>query len=110
MTEPVKFYMDEHVNPAIARSLRLRAIDVLTLQEAGMLGASDEQHVQLAYELGRVIFTNDDDFLRLHAAGMSHAGIVYARQHRSIGEVVRALTLISQILSADDMKNRVEFL
>ena len=62
MTEPVKFYMDEHVNPAVSRGLRLRGIDVLTLQDVGMLGASDGEHMRMAHELGRVIFTNDNDF------------------------------------------------
>ena len=38
----IKFYLDEHVNPAVADGLRRRGVDVLTTQEAGMLGASDE--------------------------------------------------------------------
>jgi len=38
----VKFYLDEHVPPAVARGLRLRGIDVQTTQEARMLGANDE--------------------------------------------------------------------
>ena len=42
MNAPVKFYMDEHVHPAITRGLRLRGIDVLTAQDAHMLGATDE--------------------------------------------------------------------
>ena len=57
------------MHPAITRGLRLREIDVLTAQEANMLGASDKEHLKLATNLGRVVFTNDDDFLKLHAAG-----------------------------------------
>ncbi|MCA9950467.1 MAG: DUF5615 family PIN-like protein [Anaerolineales bacterium] len=110
MNAPVNFYMDEHVHPAITRGLRLREIDVLTAQEANMLGASDKEHLKLATNLGRVVFTNDDDFLKLHAAGIEHAGIAFAHQRTSIGRVVRALTLIHEILSVEDMTNRVEFL
>jgi uncharacterized protein with PIN domain len=110
MNNPVKFYMDEHVHPAITRGLRLRGIDVLTAQDAHMLGATDEEHLMLATSSSRVIFTNDDDFLKLHSAGIEHAGIAFAHQRASIGRVVRALTLIHEILSAEEMVNRVEFL
>lgn len=110
MNGPVKFYMDEHVHPAITRGLRLRNIDVLTAQEARMLGASDEEHLSLAASSGRVLFTHDDDFLKLHSTGFTHGGIAFAHQRSAIGHIVRALTLIHEILSVEEMKNRVEFL
>ena len=44
MSERVKFYLDEHVNPAVASGLRRRGVDVLTTQEAGMLSTSDEDY------------------------------------------------------------------
>lgn len=34
-----------------------------TVVEAGMLGVSDEEHLKRALNEGRVIFTQDDDFL-----------------------------------------------
>ena len=60
---------------------------VLSVPEANMLGATDEEHLALARAEGRVLFTHDDDFLRLAAAGAPHAGMVYAprqtsRRHR----------------------------
>ena len=110
MAEPIKFYMDEHVPRAVAEGLRRRGVDVLRAQEAGMLEADDERHLAFALSQGRVIFTQDADFLRLHAAGLPHAGIVYAPQQTSIGAVVRGLMLISDILSSGDMAGHVEFL
>jgi hypothetical protein len=59
---------------------------------------------------GRVIFIQDDDFLRLHAAGVEHAGIGYAQQGTSVGDIIRGLMLIYQLLDADDMKGHVEYL
>ena len=44
-------------------------IDVLTVQEAGLAGEDDRSHLALATAQGRVIFTQDDDFLRLHVKG-----------------------------------------
>lgn len=73
----IKFYCDEHVDLAVARALRRRGVDALTAQEAGMLGIPDEKHLQLAISQGRVIFTQDTDFLRLHSTGLAHHGIIY---------------------------------
>jgi uncharacterized protein with PIN domain len=109
MTEKIRFYTDENVPNAVTRGLRLRGIDVLTTNEAGMLGASDEEHLALALQDGRVIFTQDADFLRLHAGGIDHAGIAYARQQLSIGDVIRGLVLIYQVLDADDIKITLSF-
>jgi hypothetical protein len=110
MTEKIKVYTDEHVPKAVVEGLRRRGIDVLSTQEAEMLGSSDEDQLALATSQGRVIFTQDDDSLRLHAKGTNHSGIVYAPQQRSIGDVVRGLMLICQVLDADEMEDHVEFL
>jgi hypothetical protein len=85
-------------------------VDVLTVVEAGTLGASDVEHVEHARTEGRVIFTQDADFLKMHAAGVAHSGIVYAPQHASVTEIIRGLMLICQLLDADEMQGHVEFL
>jgi predicted nuclease of predicted toxin-antitoxin system len=72
----VRFYLDEHVPFAVSIGLRLRGVDVLTVQEAGLSGASDEAHLALAVAEKRVIFTQDEDFLTLAAQGAAHAGVV----------------------------------
>ncbi len=111
MAERVSYYFDEHVANSIAKGLRQRGVDVLTTGEAGMIGAPDDQQLALATKEGRVLFTNDDDFLRLHTAGSKHSGVVYVRQqHLSVGETIQALMLIYEVLTAEDMKDHVEFL
>jgi uncharacterized protein with PIN domain len=109
MGELIKFYTDEHVARTVVHGLRRRGVDVLTVREAGLLGASDEEHLKRALAEGRVLFTQDDDFLRLHAAGVEHAGIAYASQQASVGEVIRRLMLIHDVLEADEMKGNVEY-
>jgi len=107
----IRFHLDEHVDTAIAQGLRLRGIDVTTTAESDLLGASDEEQLAFALEQERVTFTQDEDMLRLHAQGIPHAGIAYCHQRsRSIGEIVRHLVLMDACLSAEEMKNRVEFL
>lgn len=106
----IAFYMDEHVQSAVSHGLRLRGVDVLTAQDAGMLGACDEDHLALAVQEQRTIFTQDVDFLRLHASNHAHAGIVYAPQGTPVGAIVRGLALIRELLRPEEMAGRVDFL
>lgn len=110
MSDECRFYTDEHVPRAVVEGLRRRSIDVLSTYEAGMLGASDEAHLALATSQGRIILTQDADFLRLHARGLDHSGIVYAPQQTPIGDIIRGLVLIHQLLDAAEMHCHVEFL
>ena len=110
MAQKVKFYTDEHVANAVVKGLRRRGVDVKSAVEAGMLGASDPDHLARATREERVVFTQDDDFIRLHAAGVQHAGIAFAPRKMSVGQIVRALVLIYDVLDADDMKNQVEYI
>lgn len=107
----IRFHLDEHIHPAIATGVRVRGIDVTTAAEAGLLGANDEQHLAFATREQRVIVTHDSDFLVLHANGKPHAGIAFCHHEaRSIGEIVAALVLMNECLTADEMQNRVEFI
>jgi predicted nuclease of predicted toxin-antitoxin system len=107
---PVRFHLDEHVDPAVATALVRRGIDVTTTVQAGLLGATDERH--LAYALGerRVVLTQDDDFLRLAASGVPHAEVVYCKQGtRTLGEIIEYLELMDACMSQDEMIDHVEF-
>ncbi len=106
----IRYYTDEHVSRAVIGGLRQRGVDVLSVPEASQLGASDLEHLAFAFAEGRVLFTHDTDFLRLAAAGVRHAGIVYAHQRTSVGEIIRGLMLIHQTLDAEDLVDQVEYL
>jgi hypothetical protein len=106
----IRYYTDEHVSKAVIHGLRQRGVDVLTTPEAKKLQATDEEHLAFAYSQCRVIFTHDDDFLKLASSGAVHAGIVYAYQHSSIGHIIQGLMLIYQVLKAEEMIGSIEFL
>jgi hypothetical protein len=111
MPRTIKFHLDEHVASAVADGLRRRGIDVTTTPEASLIGATDAEQLSYAATNHRVIFTNDLDFLRLHDRGVGHAGIAYChRQSRSIGEIIGGLELIWEVLEAEEIRSRVEFL
>lgn len=111
----VAFYMDHHVKAAITDGLRRRGVDVMTCLADGTDRKEDEQVLQRATELGRVVFTQDDDFLSLADEWLEHgrdfAGAIYAHQLGiTIGQAIRDLELVAKVLEPDEMRNRIVFL
>ncbi len=111
MPQTIPFHLDENCTKAIARGLRHHGIDVTTTPEAGLLGATDEEQTAYALHSGRVIFTQDRDFLRIHADGVAHAGIAYCEKDtRSIGEIIDGLVLIWDVYEPAEIAGRVEYI
>jgi predicted nuclease of predicted toxin-antitoxin system len=107
----MRFHLDEHIDFAIALGLRQRGIDVTTTADANLLGATDESHLEFIRKEGRVIFTSDRDFLRAASGSTDHPGITYcARNTRSIGHIVRMLTLMNDCMEPEEMLGKVEYI
>jgi predicted nuclease of predicted toxin-antitoxin system len=80
---------DEHIPYQAVEGLRRRGIDVITVQRVGLRSALDEVILDAARQQSRVVYTNDPDFLRLHATGIQHSGILYHHiLDYSIGEAI----------------------
>ena len=111
MPRTIRFHLDENCHRAIAEGLRRRGIDVTTTPDAGLLHSTDQEQIAYSLREGRVLFTQDRDFLRLHAAGVSHAGIAYCdKDTKSIGTVIQGLVLIWELVDPNEMAGRVEYL
>jgi hypothetical protein len=111
MPRTIRFHLDENCSQALAGGLRRRGIDVTTTSDAGLIGASDELHVAYATREGRAVFTHDKDFVRLHAAGTPHRGIVYCQEDKiGIGALIDGLVLLWEIYEPEEMVGRVEYL
>lgn len=110
MSGEIQFHLDEHIPLALASGLNRRGISVTTTQNSNLLGTSDVEQLSFATNESRVLVTRDDDFLKLHAQGVEHSGIVFVARPIEIGRFVRELFLIYQVLEPSDMKNHVEFL
>lgn len=111
MPRTIRFHLDENCPREVAAGLRLRGIDVTTAPEAGLLEASDDEQGAYALAHGRVIFTQDEDFLAMHAADPRHPGIVYCKKDsRSIGKIIQGLVLIWEVYEPEEMEQRVEHL
>ncbi len=84
---------------------------MITVQQLDLRGALDRLILQTARQQGRVIYTNDTGFLRLHATGAEHSGIIYHHMRvYPIGEAIRRVAIACDAMSPEDMVGRVEFL
>lgn len=112
---PVAISCDEDVHAAVCRGLRRLGIDATSAAREGRLGAGDKEQLLWAIAANRCLLThNIHDFPRIHAEFLQrsarHAGIIVARQDLSIGEMIRRVARLTTTLSAEDMKDRLEFL
>ena len=101
-------YMDVHVPSAVTESLRRRGVDVLTSQEDRTREAQDAPLLERATDLGRILFTQDDDLLAIASQwqqrGREFAGVVYSHQ---LGPGIGDLELIAACVTDDEIRNRV---
>ena len=87
----IPLYMDEHVPRAITTGLRLRGVDVLTVQEDNFSGKSDRE--------------------LLDRATQPFYGVIFAHHLRvSIGTCIKDLELLAKFSEVEEVKNQVVFL
>lgn len=109
MSLPV--YMDVHVPAGVTQSLRRKGIDALTAQDDAAGRKSDDDLLQRATVLGRVLLTQDADFLAIAARwqheGKVFEGVLFAAQGTPIGRIIDDAELCLACLVSGDMRNRL---
>jgi Domain of unknown function (DUF5615) len=111
----VVLYMDVHIPQAITEQLRRRGVDVLTAHEDSAATLPDDELLERARVLGRVIFTQDIRFKALaedwQRQGRPFAGLIFGHQLRgTIGQYVRDLELIASGSEPEEWLNTIEHL
>jgi hypothetical protein len=106
-------YMDVHVHRAITDGLRSRGVDVLTAQQDGTTRWEDPDLLDRATALNRVLFTNDQDLLRIVAArqhsGIAFAGVIYAPQTSPLGPVIGDLEACALACEPEDFADGLTY-
>jgi hypothetical protein len=51
VAEPIRFLLDEHMDPDIAAALRACGIDITTTLEQGLAGQDDQKQMERARDL-----------------------------------------------------------
>jgi hypothetical protein len=109
----VGLYADVHVPGPVILQLRLREVDILAATEEGTNQLLDDQLLNLATSLKRVMVTQDIRFRVLaenwQRMGRPFAGLVFAHQrYVSFGEMVLDLELIAKATDPEYWESRVE--
>jgi hypothetical protein len=111
----IRLYMDVHIPAAITTALDRLGVDVLTSQEDGTREVTDDQLLRRAVELDRVLFSQDNDLLRITHEWQSQnrpfPGLVFSHQQgASIGQCIEDLQLIVECCRPDELTDQVIFL
>lgn len=75
----MRLVCDENVRYSIANVLRQEGHDVERVRDALTTGDADAAIVEYCRESGRVVLTNDDDFLTVD----DHAGVLFLDEQRA---------------------------
>ena len=106
--------MDENVHGAITRALQRQGLDVVMAQGDIPPGTPDPRVLDRATELGRVLFSQDDDLLREAAKrqrdGEAFCGVVYAHQSVAVSRCIEDLALIAQAAEPAEFADAVRYL
>jgi predicted nuclease of predicted toxin-antitoxin system len=95
----------------VAKALRQHGFDVTTPADADLLSADDPEQLAFATSADRVMVTHDDDFLRLHAEGVEHAGIVFCHLNKyTPSQLQFMLRMFGTCYTMEEMRGRVEYL
>ncbi len=111
---PIKLYLDENVDIALASALQRRGFDVVTARDRRKLGAGDREHLALAASEERVVLTHDvADYIRLHRQWLEqreeHAGIIVSPRV-SLSELVRRTIRLLESVSPEGVRNHLLWL
>jgi len=108
---PLAVYMDVHVPAGVSEGLRRKQLDVITAQDDSAGQMSDEELLARATALGRVLLTQDADFLEIAARRQRQAvafrGILFAPQGTPIGRLIEDTELCLAGLTEDEFRNRL---
>lgn len=113
----MRFLTDENFDNRILAGLRRRrpGLDIIRIQDAGLIGAEDPVILAWAAEDGRVLMTHDAATIPPFAyervlAGDAMPGVIEVPFQMPIGEAIEELLLIVDEGQPGDLENQVLYL
>ncbi|WP_148595232.1 DUF5615 family PIN-like protein [Aquisphaera giovannonii] len=112
---PLSLYMDVHVPLVVTETLRRYGLDVLTSQEDGTATEEDELLLERSVSLGRVLTTQDQDFLKIASTwqgqGRGFPGILFSPQRGiTLGVLIVELQIVLTCSDPQELAGVVTFL
>lgn len=102
----ISLLFDEHIPSSTAQELRNRGLEVEAVYETELQSASDDEVVKYALETGKVIVTQDSDFLEING----EAGVIFLTEPLEIGELTRELLQVVQRLENEEVQNSIIYI
>ena len=113
----MRFLTDENFDNRILTGLRRRrpALDILRVQDTGLIGAEDPVILAWAAEDGRVLLTHDVATVPPFAyervlSGVAMPGVIEVPRQMPIGEAIEELLLIADESQPSDLESQVIYL
>lgn len=105
----LKILADENIALRVVAALRNEGIDVLSIYEEKLSGASDGEVLKLAKKEKRIILTHDKDFGSLiHQPGLIHGGVILLRlRNQSPQNVIFHLIPFLKNIKINKIKGRL---
>lgn len=108
---------DEDFNNRILRGLLRRKpdLDIVRIQDAGLLGKGDAEVLDWAAAEGRVLLTHDVTTMNQHvddriAAGLPMPGVFEVSQEMPIGLAIEEILFVAEYSLADEWEGQIRFL
>lgn len=111
------FLSDEDFNRRIVRGLRRRLplLDIIRVQDVGLMTQPDTEVLKWAANENRVVLTHDVTTMSKHAfdrvtQNLPMPGVIEVSQHAPIGETIEELVLIAECSLENEWQNQVIYL
>ena len=102
-SELLRLAADENFNNAIVRGVIRRnpEVDIVTIQESGLSGASDESVLEWAADNGRILLTHDVSTMTKFAyerieRGLPMPGVLEVNQTLAVGAAIEDILLLAE--------------
>ncbi len=107
---------DEHIDPALIRGLRARQsdLDIVRLQQVGLLGADDRDILAWAAGEGRILITHDRNTIPGFAyervrAGNAMPGVFIVDDQLPLGKAIDELLILAVCSEEEEWRDQVVY-
>lgn len=111
---PAKFLIDENFKSSIVRGLLQQSeLNLIRVQDVGLLGADDTTILEWAAQEGRILLTHDVNTITKYAherlvAGLTMPGVIEVKQNASIRQVIQDILFLAEF--EEDCQGQILYL
>lgn len=113
----LRFLADEDFRRSIVEGLRRRepTLDIVTVNDAGLLHHSDPDVLAYAAAHGRILLTHDESTMPGHlanflATGRHSPGVIVIDQELATGRAIEAVLLVWEASGSDDWADQYNYI